>query len=576
LKEAPIFLTMSWKYENGQLLYEDDSVQVTLRYVKKSHDEKEGITLNVLPKDYALNPYFLYEWEKYRILVKPKKGDKIDLEKLNIYFGDDKADYDRDGNFWEYTYRNYIGKSEVKIHLGDRLLPHLQVEVISQKLSLNKEDKLFYPDFCRELIESLEKYQLTLPIEITSPTYIYAEDIPVPPNLLILYHQISEIEKVICEGIGTILMNPHKELTVAEEYVKLHQVYTVNPEVCLSIIQDPQMLVKSSLRNISLCSKLKGYLPEKVAQHIKTETYDNPENRFVKYFIRELLNYITQIEKNYSNKLGEKSRVLAELKGNLEIALQHECFHTISEFRLTPTFTSQVLLKKDGYKEILQAYNKLLLSKLPIFTYIQEKINQRNIAEMYEFWCFFELSQKLADFLGIKPENFKVKIETTLEGGLAQNKVKSVIGDYELIYNKKFIRSKKGSYSIMLKPDFSLQKNEELLVAFDSKFRFDIRDQDLEEESAEINEENAIRNLEIERIADISDIFKMHTYKDALNLKAAIILYPGNKNIFYSKFTCQKTEGSFEDIFKKICSFEEGIGCISLIPSKLQIAGKAG
>jgi hypothetical protein len=374
---------------------------------------------------------------------------------------------------------------------------------------------------------------------------------------------------VISEGINTILMDPHKDLTVTEEYVKLHQVDTVNPEACLSIIQNPQMLVKSNLSNIPLCSKLKGYLPEKVAQNTKTETFDNPENRFVKYFIHELLNYTAQIEKNYSDKLGEKLRILTELKENLKIALQHECFQTVSEFRPISIFTSQVLLKKDGYKEILQAHNKLLLSKLPIFTYLQEKINKRNIAEMYEFWCFFELSKKLADFLQIKPENFKVKIETTLEGGLAQNKVKSIIGDYELIYNKKFVRSQKGSYSIPLKPDFSLQKNEETLVTFDSKFRFDIGDQELEETSAEENEENAIRDIEIERIANISDIFKMHTYKDALNIKAAVIFYPGNKNIFYSKSTCQITEGSFEEIFRKVCSFEEGVGYISLIPSKL-------
>ncbi|RLI40610.1 hypothetical protein DRO69_12680 [Candidatus Bathyarchaeota archaeon] len=58
----------------------------------------------------------------------------------------------------------------------------------------------------------------------------------------------------------------------------------------------------------------------------------------------------------------------------------------------------------------------------------------------------------------------------------------------------------------------------------------------------------------------------MHSYKYALNLKSAIILYPGNKNIFYSKYAYQKTEGSFEEIFEKICHFEEGIGCLSFIP----------
>ena len=558
---------MSWGYREGQLLYEDDLVEIVLKKAKTAEkvEDKNDIKPNDF-KNYDLNPYFLWEWKTYRIQIKAKSGSQVSPEKIKIFFGDDEAEYDPDGNFWEYKFKNYIGKSEVKIYLEDRLLPPLQIEITSSKLSLEKEDKLFYPEFCKALIESLERHQLTLPIEIVSPTFIFAEDVPVPPNMLILCHQILEVRETVLEGINTILMDPHRDLTTTEEHVALYEVDTVNPEVCLSVIQNPHMLLKSNLSHIPLCSKLKQHLPKEILQYKNIETFDNPENRFVKKFLKDLLNNLTQIIEIYKDKLGEKLKALTELMKSLETALRSGCLQTASEFNPASIFTSQVLLKKEGYRELLQAYNKLLLSKMPLFTYLQEKINQRNIAEMYEFWCFFELSKKLADFFRIKPENFKVKVETTLEGGLAQNKVKSVIGDYELIYNKKFTKSKQGSYSIPLKPDFSLQKNEKALVAFDSKFRFDIEDKELEEIPVEESEEVAIQNIKIERIANIADIFKMHTYKDALNLKSAIILYPGNKNIFYSKYAYQKTEGSFEEIFEKICHFEEGIGCLSFIP----------
>jgi len=494
---------LGWKYEEGQLLYQDNFVEVIL---------KGKIKPCTFSKDYALNPYLLFEWEKYRVIVKAKEKGEF-VGDVKVFFGESEALLDKDYGFWEFAFKNYIGKSEVRIYVGNRLLPPLNVEVISKKLALNEGDPLFYPKFCRKLVESLENYLLTLPFEIVSPTYVTVEDIPIPPNLLMLYHQIVAVYEKVIEGIQTILMEPHKDLTVREEYVNLHEVDAVNPDTCFSIIENPHLLVKTDLTDIHLIKKLKGnFLPKEIAQFRNVETFNTPENRFVKRFLKELLNYIFQIEQAYGEKLGDKLKILIKLKENLETALQSECFQSTDESIFPSTFTSQVLMKKNGYREILQARNQLLLSKSPIFTYLQEKISQRNIAEMYEFWCFFELSKKLAEYFQVKPEQFRVNVETTLEGKLVHSKVKSEIGDYELIYNRKFMRNEKGSYSVPLKPDFSLQKNGTNLIVFDAKFRFDVDDQVLEATSAEEAQEEAIQETQTEKIANISDIFKMHMH----------------------------------------------------------------
>lgn len=131
---------------NGQILYEDDLVEVMF-YMKRDSEKGEGgIKLNSLSKDYGLNPYFVYEWREYRVRAKAKEGG-LNPEGVRVFFGDDEASYDRDEDFWEYTFRNYIGKSEVKIRLRDRLLPPLKLEVISDKLSLNEGDKALLPIF---------------------------------------------------------------------------------------------------------------------------------------------------------------------------------------------------------------------------------------------------------------------------------------------------------------------------------------------------------------------------------------------------------------------------------------------
>ena len=108
---------------------------------------------------------------------------------------------------------------------------------------------------------------------------------------------------------------------------------------------------------------------------------------------------------------------------------------------------------------------------------------------------------------------------------------------------------------------------DKVLVVFDAKFRFDEKSQEyLENASIEDYQEEATRAVDIERIANITDIFKMHTYRDALGASSAVILYPGNMNMFFSKSNNEKTTGDCEQIFRIICNFEEGVAYLALVP----------
>jgi len=38
--------------------------------------------------------------------------------------------------------------------------------------------------------------------------------------------------------------------------------------------------------------------------------------------------------------------------------------------------------------------------------------------------------------------------------------------------------------------------------------------------------------------------------------------------VFFSKLDYNKTKGNFEEIFRKICDFEEGVGYLAFVPSQ--------
>lgn len=77
------------------------------------------------------------------------------------------------------------------------------------------------------------------------------------------------------------------------------------------------------------------------------------------------------------------------------------------------------------------------------------------------------------------------------------------------------------SYSVPLRPDFTWKQNGRAEVVFDAKFRLERLDVSGDDDSTP------------ETTAKRVDLYKMHTYWDALGVRAALIVYPGQANFFY-------------------------------------------
>jgi predicted component of viral defense system (DUF524 family) len=115
------------------------------------------------------------------------------------------------------------------------------------------------------------------------------------------------------------------------------------------------------------------------------------------------------------------------------------------------------------------------------------------------------------------------------------------------------------------------KKCENLEVVFDAKFRFDVKDlieEGLDKEILEEVEEKAVKEGKFEKIVKIEDVYKMHTYRDALQCRAAIVVYPGDNGCFY--YVSRKKENyslsEVEENLKEIIEKFEGVGFIGLNP----------
>ena len=421
------------------------------------------------------------EWKELWICV---KGNSEKIEK--VYFGEEEAKVKPNG-FWVFTFQNYLGKSFIRVKFKEskeskesKEIKTDPIEVISSKTPLNEknekneENPLYYPKFLKALIDGIIEHIVSAPFYLPSPTEFPTAEYPYPPSLIFILHTLAQNADILIQALQTIWHNPYRKLKTEERWVLLNKATNVDVDTIYMMLHHPEYLRKGYSGGFlkKLADKLNGYIPEKVFQRHVIETLDNPENRFIKHFIDTILFFCEELKRqNYWEKAKSHQSKLEELENYVRYLRVDSLFSDVGDMTIFPA-SSQVLLKRDGYRECLNIYRLLNLSRIPIFHELQDAIDNRRIDKLYEYWCFFELSKKLAEVIAKDNSKPRFEIKKTKEGRFEI--VKAYLGNgYELVYNQTF-----EGYSGNFRPDFALVRNnkpDEPEVVFDAKFRFDLK-----------------------------------------------------------------------------------------------------
>ena len=308
------------------------------------------------------------------------------------------------------------------------------------------------------------------------------------------------------------------------------------------------------------------YVPFKLYTQIKRETFDTPENRFAKSFLRELIKWVKIIleRRPFEERLGkEVLRDIEDFGNILQYYDNSDIFQEVSDSYSIP-YRSQVLYKREGYRELFNLW-KDFRSYHPFIDFISQVISHRDLPSLYEVWCLFKLLESIMNLYKEKP-NYSIeyrgggslKIDVYGEADL-----ENPIDKMTLEYQREF--SKPRSYSLTFKPDYSLYISSDgvdrLVGVFDAKFKFELPPEDIKGEDE--------YELDVKRI----DIHKMHTYRDALRIDFAIVIYPGEKSKLYWASSKDKKveENKFENFDKALRDILEnnfeGVGYLPLKPS---------
>jgi len=556
---------------------EKDGFRLTLREI---HGESPILTekskKSIIYQDFEISPVVVEEWKELWVKVEDSSGREVD----KIYFGAKEANkipYLK--GLYSFTFRNYLGKSYIRVKFTDgKEIITDPIEVISSKTTLNENEqngKLPYCKFLKALIDDLINYLATCPFDLSSPTEFYTEEYSYPPSPVFILHTLAHNAEAIIQALQTIWYNPYRKLATEERWVLLNEAKHVDEDTIVMMLKHPEYFHEYKGEELGHLTKfLKNnetntkYLPLKVYQRQFIETLDNPENRFIKKFMDIILYWCDELERlNILNENSPHKEQIEKLRNYVRYLRADPLFADVGEMTIFPA-SSQVLLKRDGYRECLNIYRLLHLARIPIFNNIQEAIDNRRIDQLYELWCFFKLSEMLAKVINGEEAKPKFRIKEGPQGGLEGETEADLGNGYKLVYNKTL----KG-YTFDFRPDFSLIKDEKNLeVVFDAKFRFDLKDlieEGSDKEILEEVEEKAVKEGKFEKIVKIEDVYKMHTYRDALQCRAAIVVYPGDRGHCYDVSREKKEIYSLSGVkenLKEVIEKLEGVGFIGLRP----------
>ncbi len=433
------------------------------------------------------------------------------------------------------NYKNEIGRSEIQIiYKVDKETRAFRFgfEVLSTKLD--------YHEHWRTIVDDIEREYRMLSLDYMRRTFHgFSPDQNGEHPDIVWWSVFEGEQQKFIKACKSIIDRPRHRLHGEEVYLRADK-----------LKQTPHNIENRLTEH----RKEPAYL-YLVEQHILSN--DTQENRFLKFALHQISkryeNLRQRIEAVKTASDTMKSAMLATSE-TLKRLQHHPFFRTIGRFKGISQ-ESMVLQKATGYSQVYRTWN--LLRRAYSLNDGLYRLQTKDIATLYEIWCFIEVSHIVKAQLHLDDEDVEHRNRMEMNGifswelGKGEHSRilfrKDGVELAELVYNPKNADKENDNVgmkdlvvpTVPQKPDIVLQltKNDlqqgmKMTYLFDAKYRIDGKDK-----GVDVPPEDAIN--------------QMHRYRDAIYYKdydanalkkeviGGYILFPGDgepNDVAVSKF----------------------------------------
>lgn len=430
-----------------------------------------------------------------------------------------------DGRLGTLYFENYVGLAEIH---------GMRFRVQHSKLT---------PTAFANMLDGVVRDVADLAFDYQSPTALPFDRNDLTASTEVLYHALAYLRHVMqrVDGTDTLLgqflqiaRHPHRWLEPDARWAPITHAANMSPAGLLAVARHPQRLVpissNSKLLQTGLGRRLaqgKPTFPAAIRVTARVESFDTHENRLVLHVLRLASDIIASFEGRDLLNPDLRADVRA-MREQIDWMLSFDFLRDVGPMQMVPS-QSSVLQRREGYREFLGHFLKLSLSS--VLTEDHHRwhtlLDLKDGALLYELWCFFEVKRTLDTLIG-RPERANL-VTTDAEKRNIGWAAKLVYANesIELAYNRTYSR-RSGSYSVTLRPDIVVRMKRsngwEALI-LDAKLKF---------AGDRVHELDDPDPSEWDRAATREDLYKMHTYRDAIReAVGAFVLYPGSKCVKY-------------------------------------------
>lgn len=422
---------------------------------------------------------------------------------------------------------NYVGTSTVRILCDKREVCCLPVEVRSRKMD--------YLDDYRTMLDDISERLAALIFDYGSPTAVYTQRAALDEHVAYLDYLFLRYlmdEKRLPPHFRLVAANPHRTTEREIVWTDLALARSLTPRSLQAVyahaehLARPQRFVAPALQ-----SQLQGYVPRQLLDDRVVTTFDTAPNRFVKHFLEQLSLKLCELEARFSASVRAE-HLAADChrwRRSVENLARAHFLREVGEMHIYPA-GSQVLLKREGYRQLNDYYRRFLLTGKVVWEGFEEllKTPNKHLATLYEYWCFFQLLDAVAVALDAQVDLRQFIVEemgifrvTINQRGKSWGKV----GQATVYYNRYFWHREEESYSVSLHPDYTVELPNGQRFILDAKYKYDNPAQFMSGDVSADEERDEGERLVYKK----GDLYKMHTYRDALGAQAVFALYPGNE-----------------------------------------------
>lgn len=534
--------------------------------------------LDYIPTDENLNQFF-FEWQRiyftYWISTSNVYKSPFELRVNERIIKRSQIKGDIDLITGSLSFEDAVGDTRIEIRdANNKLIFRLDTEVFPQKMDYKSDYKVLMADISQIL--------QNLTYELFKDTFKKGRaKLKGKPTENEWWNILDTLFESLLISLNVIKRQPKIEIDIHQEVCQVHKVKQSGKRNFSWFFRNQQY---SNKLGIGLCVGTNRYYTHALIEK-KHLTYDTYENRFVVWAIKNILDHLRKIKKLYQGEetlqsIAQQSQLdyspvvnrITQYQGRLQSIIHNSPFNEATDFEKRSLF-STTLTRGVGYRDFLKIY-LLLLRGLELYNNDIFKIEQKNISQLYEYWCFLKLVQiakeqngyaiDSQELIKVNANRFNVTLKKGIESMVVfKNKlVQDVITIY---YNREFTRRNKKVFTFNQIPDCTIEIKKSgfdkpFWFLFDSKYRFEEFERNDGGKNSYSVPQDAIGQLHRYRDAILHTEPINTTYKRAIKSLGGVILYP--YPLTEEEFKNNNYYRSIEDI---------NIGAMPFLPSKTKL-----